>query len=215
MVLIWLNNPGGDAAVKTNHLLYSENTMFITLQKPIPMKNKYKNIIFIFILFSLSPFLSSGQSWERFDISYSGCSAYFPYEPEWDFSYAEDSSYVWVGEVNDGNIYYGIICVEFSVPFDYDATFDDLNYVAENYLDYLRGEFNITEHTGYVEGSSLESNLDATGIDDYWTDNLGDPWVVKAWIDPYNMAVLYIYSGPEDSLYENKDFFFNNFRFPE
>jgi hypothetical protein len=88
--------------------------------------------------------VNSQSSWGSFEIGGSGCTAYFPYAPEWELSLAEDSSLVWVGEANEG-----------------------------------------------------------------------DPWVVMTWIDPFNMAVLYIYSTPENSPFQNKEFFFNSFRFPE
>jgi hypothetical protein len=168
----------------------------------------------IILVMLLIPFYTFSQSWESFEISGSECTAYFPYAPEWELSMAEDSSRVWVGEVNEGDIYYGVICVEFYEPF-YEETEEDLLYVAEDYLDYLRGEFNIVSHTGYETGYWNNSNEDATGIEDNWEDNEGDPWVVMTWIDPFNMAVLYIYSNPENSPFPNKEFFFNSFRFPE
>jgi hypothetical protein len=95
------------------------------------------------------------------------------------------------------------------------VTEEELIYVAEDYLDYLQGEFSIVSHTGYSTGYWMESNPEATGIEDYWTDNEGDPWVVMTWVDPYNLAVLYIYSNPDASTYQYKDFFLNSFRFPE
>jgi len=181
------------------------------------MSNYQKSFLLaiILIVISIAPFNSYSQSWDRHDISYSGCSAFFPYEPEWELSYADDSSLVWVGETVDEDIFYGVICVEFAEPFDYDVTEEELIYVAEDYLDYLQGEFSIVSHTGYSTGYWMESNPEATGIEDYWTDNEGDPWVVMAWVDPYNLAVLYIYSNPDAETYQNKDFFLDSFRFPE
>jgi hypothetical protein len=181
------------------------------------MKQKisaFSLLIATFLVMLLIPFYTFSQSWESFEIGGSECTAYFPYAPEWELSMAEDSSLVWVGEVNAGDIYYGVICVEFYEPF-YEADEDDLLYVAEDYLDYLRGEFNIISQTGYETGYWMDSNEDATGIADSWEDNEGDPWVVMTWIDPFNMAVLYIYSSPENSPFPNKEFFFNSFRFPE
>jgi hypothetical protein len=158
---------------------------------------------------------SLSQSWVNEEIDDSGCSAYFPSIPEWELSYAEDSSLVWLGEVSEGDIFYGVICIEFSEPFEYDASKDELISVAENYLDYLRGEFKIVSHTGYVTGYKMESNGVATGISDNWTDDEGDPWAIKTWIDPFNMAVLYIYSSPDIPFTDNEDFYFNSFRFPD
>jgi hypothetical protein len=174
-----------------------------------------KNLLLFALFIALTVNHSYCQSWVNAEIDDSGCSAYFPYIPEWELSYAEDSSMVWVGEVSDGEIFYGVICVEFSEGFDYDVSRDELITVAESYLDYLRGEFNIVSQTGYVTGWTMESNEDATGITDNWVDNEGDPWAVKTWIDPYNMAVMYIYSSPDIPFTDNQDFFFNSFRFPE
>jgi hypothetical protein len=176
-----------------------------------------KSITFLIILviFIFLPALSISQSWDRYDISYSGCSAAFPYEPEWEISYSPDSSLLWIGETYENEIYYGIICVEFAEPFDYDANEDDLISVAENYLDYLQKEFNVVSHTGYETGYWMESDEVATGVSDSWVDAEGDPWIVMTWIDPFNMAVLYIYANPDISLEEYKDYFFNSLRFPE
>lgn len=168
------------------------------------------NLLVIFLL----PATTFAQDWGRYDISFSGCSAYFPSEPEWDFSYSDDSSFVWVGEVTEGNIYIGLICIEFSEAFPYDASSDDLIYVTENYLDYLMGEFEIVSHTGYETGYKLESNYDAIGISDRWEDNVGDHWVIRAWIDPYNMVVMYMYGSLDDDFYAYEDYYFNNFEFP-
>jgi hypothetical protein len=173
------------------------------------------SVLTAFLILVLSiPISSVCQSWDSYDIGESGCSAYFPYQPEWDFSYSDDSSYVWVGEVTDSEITYGVICIEFNVPF-YDATEEELIEALETYLDFLRGQFKIVSHTGYDTGYWDEDNIDATGIGDSWTDNVGDPWLIEAWIDPYNLAVLYIYGSPDKPITENKDYFFNSFSFPE
>jgi hypothetical protein len=59
---------------------------------------------------------------------------------------------VWLGEVSEGDVYYGIICVEFSESFGYGASKEELISVAGSYLDYLREEFNI------VSGSQTGEN---------------------------------------------------------
>jgi hypothetical protein len=177
------------------------------------MMKKITRVFLFLTVFTMNH--SFSQSWVNEEIDDSGCSAYFPYTPEWELSYAEDSSLVWVGEVSEGDIYYGVICVEFSEYFGFDASREELISVAENYLDYLRTEFKIVSHTGYITGYTMESNPDATGITDTWIDNEGDPWAVKTWVDPFNMAVMYIYSSPDIPFTDNEDFFFNSFRFPD
>jgi hypothetical protein len=181
------------------------------------MKKARLLILFLSILliFNILPKQSISQDWERFDIDFSGCTALFPYQPEWEFNYSTDSSYIWTGETYQDGIYFGAICVEFAEPFDVDYAEEDLISVAEEYLDYLRQEFKIVEHSGYETGYWLESDAESTGIADSWTDETGDPWIVKAWIDPYNMAVMYMYSGPENNLEQYKNYFLDSFRFPE
>lgn len=183
------------------------------------MKNRLLKLFRIFpvvMAFSFLSLFAQGQDWERYDIDLSGCSAKFPYEPEWEFDYAVDSSFLWIGEVYDSDIYFGTICVEFAVPFtDEETSEDDLIAVAESYMDYLQTEFKITSHTGYKTGYWMESNDDATGISDSWTDDAGDPWLVMSWIDPFNMVVMYMYTGPDVPMEQYKDYFFNSFRFPD
>lgn len=169
----------------------------------------------LLLLLSLSPGLSPAQSWERIDISYSGCSVSLPSEPEWEYDLAQDSSLIWVGEVVENDIFYGVICVEFSQPFEFDVTREEMIGVAESYLDYLQTEFSIVSHTGYVTSHFLESNEEACGVSDSWQDAEGDPWYIQSWIDPFNMVVLYMYSDPENSMDSYKDYFFSSFLFPE
>ncbi|HOX78955.1 MAG TPA: hypothetical protein PLW31_13065 [Bacteroidales bacterium] len=164
----------------------------------------------------LFPLNSFSQEWERYEIDISECSVVLPSEPEWYYEYSQDSSFVWSGEVQQGNMFFGVICIEFAVPFDTEE-FDeyDLILIAEDYLDYLKDQFSITSFTGYEHVSWIDSETGGTGISDYWTDAEGDPWAVQCWIDPYNLAVLYIYSDPETDFSDYEEHFFNSFWFPE
>lgn len=200
---------------KTNHFLCGIYRLFVTLHKSLTMNTdrKFSAIILLIILFY--PVLSFSQSWSRFDIGDSGCSAAFPYEPEWESSYSQDSSYLWIGEVFENDIYFGVICVEFAQPFSEGSTRDDLILTAEIYLDYLQAEFSIVSHTGYEKQYSFESDDDACGVSDNWQDNEGDPWYIQTWIDPFNMVVLYMYSDPDHEMDTYRDYFFESFLFPE
>lgn len=171
--------------------------------------------LLVFTLFINYPDRIFSQSWDTYDISFSGCSASFPYEPEWDLSYSDDSSLVWLGEVLDSDMFFGLICIEFNEPFSADYTKDDLILVAENYLDYLQSEFNIVAHTGYSSGYTVSHNEDACWVTDEWEDAEGDPWLVKVYADPFNMAVMYIYSSLEYTMEDYRESYFNSFRFPE
>jgi hypothetical protein len=176
---------------------------------------KCKTIATMILVAFLLPLFSAGQSsWERFEIDFSDCSALFPSEPEWSLELSEDSSYVWVGEVVEGDIFFGVICIEFAYPL-IDASDDELILVAEDYLDYLQSQFEIVSHTGYLTGLELEDDYYATGIADSWEDAEGDPWVIRCWIDHFNMAVMYMYSSPDVDLTIYEDYFFDSFWFPE
>lgn len=172
-------------------------------------------LFFSNILITTSSEKTFSQSWNTFDISFSGCSALFPYEPVWEISYAEDSSLVWLGEAMQSDIYFGAICVEFSAPLDFESTKDDLVLLAQEYLTYLQTEFNIVAHSGYNISYVVENYENACQVTDEWEDTEGDSWLINVWIDPYNMAVMYMYSGPENNMNDYSDMFFNSFRFPE
>jgi len=169
----------------------------------------------IIIMITTSSERTFSQSWNTFDISFSGCSAIFPHEPAWEISYAEDSSRIWLGEAMESDIFFGVICVEFAAPLVNESTKDDLVLMAENYLTYLQTEFNIVAHSGYSISYVVEINENACQITDEWEDAEEDSWLINVWIDPYNMTVMYMYSGPENNMNDYSDMFFNSFTFPD
>lgn len=142
-----------------------------------------------------------------------GCSAYFPDDEELvlELSYSPDSSKVYTGEVYSDNYHFSIILVELK------------DYVFENkeekegmivsYLDYLKGSFSIVSSAGYGNGHTMESNPEAVGVIDYWEDEEGDQWAVKAWADKKYIAVMIMY-GPNEYQYFNiQQLFLDGFRF--
>lgn len=96
-----------------------------------------------------------------------------------------------------------------------DATDEELILLAEGYLDFLQTQFDIETHTGYITDYTHETNQYAVGVSDSWTDTEGDPWEVKAWIDHFNIAVMYSYGSKEYFDTGKIDFFFESFQFPE
>jgi hypothetical protein len=181
--------------------------------------NRYKIPLFlkvVFLIFLIALGMNSGmaQYWTREYIGESKCSAYFPATPEFDLTFSEDSSKVWTGEVSNGDIFYGVICVEFSENLS-EHTDEEKLMVAEGYLDFLRGEFSIEMHTGYLKGSSLLTDENALGITDYWEDSELDPWNIQVWMDAYILVVMYMYGDAYSYSTETKDFYFDSFRFPE
>lgn len=169
----------------------------------------------ILLVAFLLPLSSFSQSWERFEIDLSGCSALFPSEPEWTFEYSEDSSFIWSGEVFENDIYFGVICIEFSEPFPDDYDEYDLILVAEDYFEFLKETFSITYSGGNTYITWIDSETGATGVSDYWVDSEGDHWGVRCWIDRYNLVVMYMYCSTDVSFISYSDFFFNSFQFPE
>ena len=83
----------------------------------------------------------------------------------------------------------------------------------ESYLEYLKGNFDITSAAGYGRGHTLNNDPNTRGILDYWKDREKAEWKVKAWTNGSYIGVLYAKSKKE--LPVNKvDIYLNGFRFP-
>lgn len=146
-------------------------------------------------------------------IENSGCYAYFPEDVEmvFDVSYSPDSAKMYTGDFLSGNFHYSIIVVKLN-----DLTMEDAAEKEEmlvSYLDYLQESFSIVGAAGYGKGHTLESNPAAVGMIDYWEDEEGDQWSVKAWADESTMAVMFIYGPTEYPSYTAGQLFLNGFRF--
>ena len=77
-----------------------------------------------------------------------GMKAYFPSKPEVERTLSEDSSDVYTSEVAWKEFFFSTIAVKFSEPF----ADEDLEPLAESYLDFLKGQFGVTESAGYGQG---------------------------------------------------------------
>jgi hypothetical protein len=164
----------------------------------------------LLITFLLISPRSNCQSWETVQVGTGSATISLPYTPDWELSYADDSSMVWVGEASDNDINYGIIYAEYS-NIIYDASIEDLTTLGKNYLDFLRREFKIVSHTGYDSEQDTDYEDYTVTITDSWVDSEGDSWIIKTWVDSYGLAVLYIYSNPESLSSAYKDYYFNSF----
>lgn len=164
----------------------------------------------LYLLPILLSVTAHAQVMKKYAISNSGCQAYFYCDPGgFGYSYSEDSSVVWTGECEQGEVKYGCICVKLSQPTSDLQSAEDL---LVSYLDYLKDMFEIEESTGYGKGHRLQNREDTRGIIDYWKDSDGNQWKIKAWSDGKFIGVLYTYSQKE--LNDSKtDLYLNGFRF--
>lgn len=158
--------------------------------------------------------LVNAQGIKKYDINDSGCKAYFFCDPgNASKSYSEDSSEIYTMECITDNLHYGLICVKYSSAV---LPIQEPEALMIQYVDYLKQQFNIKESTGYGKGHTMSSNVNATGIIDYWKDNVGGEWKIKAWTDGRFIGFMYVYGDGELSSDKTTkiDVFLDGFRFP-
>jgi hypothetical protein len=155
--------------------------------------------------------LVHAQSLKKYPISNSGCFAYMYCDPgKFDLDYSEDSSKVFTSQCDKEGVTYGVICIKLLNPIPDPANAEE---VMISYVDYLKADFHIKSAVGYGKGHRLNNNENTRGILDYWEDNDGNHWKMKAWTDGKFIGVLFGYSKKE--LPETKvDVFLNSFRLP-
>jgi len=156
---------------------------------------------------------SYGQSFKKYLIGDSGCSAYFFCDPgTFDLSYSDDSSKVYTGECKTTDtLTYGIICIKLKEAVEPGKDAEEL---MTSYLDYLKTAFGITSSAGYGKGHTLKGKEDARGIIDYWEDKEGDSWKIKSWSDGKLITVMYVYAKGQLDETTKVNIFLDSFRFP-
>jgi len=169
-------------------------------------------LLFSILAFVFFTSLSYGQSLKKYPIGISGCSLYMLCDPgKFEVSYSPDSSTVFTGECKPDSNSYGLICVKLKEPVASGNIAED---IMLSYMDYLKTAFKIKSSAGYGKGHTMEKNPDVKGIIDYWTDESGDEWYVKAWTDGKFIAFLYVYGKGKIQNSPKHDVFLNGFRFP-
>ncbi|MDX2284550.1 MAG: hypothetical protein NW241_10320 [Bacteroidia bacterium] len=150
----------------------------------------------------------------KYPVAETGCHVYLPADPGgFERSLSEDQSELYTAELNYGDHHFAVIVVRFSEPIEGGA--EAYTALAESYLDFLQEQFGVTGSAGYGRGHTLESHPEASGVLDYWEDQDGLQYVVKAWCDSRFMAVLMLYGEAEYPYFNARELFLNGFRFPE
>lgn len=148
-------------------------------------------------------------------IGQSGCAAYLPAEmPEFTLAKSEDGSDVYTSEAIVDSFAFGCITVRFAETFA-NASAEELEELLISYLEFLKSLFEITGATGYGKGHTQESAPDARGVIDYWKDGAGRQYVVKGWINPQCIGILYIGGAGEYPHFNLQQMYLDGFRFGE
>lgn len=165
-------------------------------------------LVIIFLGMLLSSL--SVQAQKKIAVGNTGVSFSCPCQTSLDKSQSKDSSAVYNGECQSGDITYGFILVKLTHRKN-DLT--DAEKVTADYLQYLNQSFNITHAQNYKGGLRLNSNENSRGIYDEWADANQNKWLVNAWTNGSFITVLYTYGK---NLQEGKAaIFLNSLRFPQ
>jgi hypothetical protein len=173
------------------------------------------SIALILSVFAASSQEAAKASFRKYPVASTGCNIYFPAPPDtWTLEKSQDSSDVYTNSVTCENLVFDAIVVKLAQSMD-DLSKEEKQDLLISYLDYLKGEFKVTETAGYGRGQILEGNDAATGVLDFWKFDDGSQGKVKAWANDTHLAVLLVswVSDPSDK--SITDVFLNGFRFPE
>lgn len=168
---------------------------------------KIYHLLILVLLISLS---GNAQSLKKYPIGKSGCSYFNFCEATFKLDYSADSSRVYTGECEVGDITYGTICVVLLNPVIDLTAAEDLMIA---YVDYLKESFSIKNATGYNKGHRLKNNEHTRGILDNWIDQENDKWKIKAWTDGKYIGFMYAYSS-NNLLLEKVNPFLDGFLLP-
>ncbi len=156
----------------------------------------------------LFPCISQAQ--KKIVIGNTGVSFSSPCQLSFDKSQSKDSSIVYNGECQTGELTYGVILVKL---LHRRADLNEAEKITADYLQYLNQSFNITHAEAYQKGLRLNNNEMTRGVHDQWADARQNKWLVNAWTNGSYITVLYIYGKkvPDGS----SATFLNSLRFPQ
>jgi hypothetical protein len=132
----------------------------------------------------------------RTPVGDSGIEAYLPPGfPTFDVAKSPDNSDVFTGDLEVGGFHYACIGVRFKDAIGDNG--DDNEKVLIEYLDYLKGQFKVTQAAGYGRGHTTSSNPTARGVIDFWADADGTHYAVEGWVTKTHLVVLTIYGAKD------------------
>jgi hypothetical protein len=155
---------------------------------------------------------SHAQSLKKYPVSNTGCSVYMFCDPKRFIADIDDadSSNVYTSECFNGDVKYGVMCIQLRKPINLNNAESEL---IER-LDFMKADFSVTDSAGYGRGLQLSNNPNTRGVLDYWKDSESNHWKIKAWTDGKFIAILYAVGKTE--LPEQKvNVFLEGIRFKE
>ncbi len=153
---------------------------------------------------------NQGQAQKKIVIGNTGVSFSSPCQTSFDKSQSKDSSTVYNGECQSGELTYGFILVKL---LHRKTDLNDAEKVSADYLQYLNQSFNITHAEGYQKGLRLNKDEKTRGIHDQWADAQQNKWLVNAWTNGTYIGVLYTYGKNISDV--TASIFLNSLRFPQ
>ena len=164
----------------------------------------------IFLLTTSLVFSYATRTFRRRFISNTGCSLKMPGETfRLDKTFSDTGEAVYMGDQAKGKATYGFILAKLN---DKSADIKDAEHLLYDFLEGLLQPLSIEYTTGLSTGHRNKYCKNATGMIDYWQDDLGSDWKVKGWTNGSYMAVLYVKNFTEENILE-VDEFLNGFRF--
>lgn len=147
----------------------------------------------------------SKPKFKRYLISTSGCSALLVAgNKNIQVKRTPEGDRVLFYDQNVGESTYGLICVQMKELF----TLQEAEKIAVHYVTRIRRPFGIS----FNLSMKLEKNNNVVIISDYWQDENGMDWKIKACTDGKTLAVLYV-KNIGASPVDDHDAFLNGFRF--
>ena len=173
---------------------------------------KWILIITAFCLLAIAPSFSQNvPRLQKYEVG-GGAKAYLPAPPDSiTRNLSEDGSVVYTCEVPWDGFIFSVIMVQFKDEVDVGSQEE----LLISYLDYLKGQFKVSESAGYGKGHVMDSHPPAKAVIDYWAGEDKTQYQLKGWIDSTTLAVMIIYGKKEYPIFNVAQLFLNGFRFPD
>lgn len=175
------------------------------------MKHLLSFLVFFFVTSGTGVY-GQAPRFEKYAVAETGSFIYMPLEPVWDLSLSEDSSIIYMADVEVDSVDYGAIVVKFQQEIPKDE--ETWNTLMTNYLEYLATNvFQLKEMVPPGYGHTLQSHPEALGIIAYGVDYDDYNFAIKVWMDSKYMAILMVVANKEVN-FTTQELYLNGFRFP-